>query len=139
MKRSTQKIVAIFYIFATLSACGEHKHDHQEKPKTQFNMLQHNVYFYLNPDVTEEEKRDFLNGLNALVSIENIHHAEIGVPAETERREVTDHDFAYSIFTWFETMEDHEVYQNHPDHLEFIEKYKHLWKQVKVYDSQLAK
>ncbi|WP_375577974.1 Dabb family protein [Marivirga tractuosa] len=34
-------------------------------------------------------------------------------------------------------MDDYEIYAEHPDHLKFIERYKHLWKDVKVYDSEI--
>lgn len=101
-------------------------------------MLAHNVYFYLNEDVTEEEKKQFEAGLETLLSIPEIHGGEIGIPAETEERDVTDHDFVYSIFLHFETLEDYEVYAEHPDHMKFIEAFSHLWADVKVYDSEIT-
>lgn len=105
--------------------------------ENSIGMLQHTVYFYLNEDATEEERQQFEEGLHALVSIEEVHKSEIGVPAATPERDVTDHSFGYSIFTWFETMEDYEVYAEHPDHMEFIDQYQHLWADVKVYDSDI--
>jgi len=100
-------------------------------------MLQHTVYFYLNSDVTQEEADQFEEGLNQLLEIESIYKSELGVPGDTESRDVTDHSFGYSIFTWFETMEDYKTYDEHPDHLEFIDTYNSLWSDVKVYDSEL--
>lgn len=126
---------AFTFIFAisALFSCS----DKTDTTKDTTGMLQHNVYFYLKPEVTTEQKQEFLKGLHELISISSIHHAEIGRPGATERREVVDHSFAYSIFTWFSTLEDHEIYQNHPDHKVFIEKYKNLWAEVKVYDSEI--
>ncbi|MEX1122359.1 MAG: Dabb family protein [Balneolales bacterium] len=100
-------------------------------------LLQHNVYFYLNDDVTSEEREQFEGGLKELLQIEDVYKAETGIPAATEQRDVTDHDFVYSIFSWFETIEDHERYQEHPIHLDFIDKYSHLWANVRVYDSEI--
>lgn len=100
-------------------------------------MLQHTVYFYLNDDVTEEQRMDFESGLMELLEIETIYKSELGVPGDTESRDVTDHSFAYSIFTWFETIEDYKAYDEHPDHLQFIDSYNSLWADVKVYDSEL--
>lgn len=100
-------------------------------------MLQHNVYFYLHDDVTEEEREEFEEGLNELLSIETIYKSETGVPGSTAERDVTDHSFGYSIFTWFESMEDYRGYDEHPIHLEFIDTYSHLWADVKVYDSEI--
>jgi antibiotic biosynthesis monooxygenase (ABM) superfamily enzyme len=101
-------------------------------------ILAHNVYFYINEDVTAEEQKQFEAGLKALLSIDEIQDAEMGVPAETEDRDVTDNNFVYSIFLQFETMEDYEVYAEHPDHLKFIEAYEHLWADVKVFDSEIT-
>ncbi|MAL18428.1 MAG: hypothetical protein CL670_03140 [Balneola sp.] len=100
-------------------------------------LLQHNVYFYLNEDVTEDQIADFEAGLEKLMSIEEIHSYQLGVPGSTEEREVTDHSFGYSIFSWFKTMEDYEIYAEHPTHLEFIDEYSSLWADVKVYDSEV--
>jgi hypothetical protein len=106
--------------------------------ENSIGMLQHTVYFYLNEDVTEEQKQQFEEGLEALVSIEEVYKAEIGVPADTPEREVTDHSFGYSIFTWFENMDDYNVYAEHPDHMEFIEQFQSLWADVKVYDTNIT-
>lgn len=100
-------------------------------------MLQHNVYFYLNEDVTTDEREQFEKGLRKLLSIEAIYKFEIGIPGSTTERDVTDHSFGYSIFTWFESMEDYNVYAEHPVHIKFIENYSHLWADVKVYDSEI--
>ncbi|MCC5931093.1 MAG: Dabb family protein [Cyclobacteriaceae bacterium] len=128
--------IFIFILAITvLFSCTEN--DNQVRDTT--GMLQHNVYFYLKPEVTAAQNQEFVKGLRELISISSIHHAEIGRPGATEKREVVDHSFAYSIFTWFSTLEDHEVYQNHPDHKLFIEKYKDLWASVKVYDSEIIR
>lgn len=117
--------------------------DMQSEPSNQITnnsigMLQHTVYFYLNDDVTDEERQEFEEGLEGLVSIDEVYKSEIGVPADTPEREVTDHSFGYSIFTWFETMEDYEVYAEHPDHMDFIEQFEGLWADVKVYDTNIT-
>lgn len=100
-------------------------------------MLQHTVYFYLNDNVTQEEADQFEEGLKQLLEIESIYKSELGVPGDTESRDVTDHSFGYSIFTWFENLDDYKNYDEHPDHLEFIDTYSSLWADVKVYDSEL--
>lgn len=128
-------IFSFILAITALFSCTENSN----QVRDTMGMLQHNVYFYLKPDVTVEQNQDFVNGLQELISISSIHHAEIGRPGATEKREVVDHSFAYSIFTWFSTLEDHEVYQSHPDHKKFIEKYKDLWAAVKVYDSEIIR
>lgn len=100
-------------------------------------MLQHTVYFYLNDDVTDEQREEFESGLKQLLEIESIYKSELGIPGQTASRDVTDHSFGYSIFTWFETLENYKIYDEHPVHLEFIDTYNPLWADVKVYDSEL--
>ncbi|MDR9364545.1 MAG: Dabb family protein [Balneolaceae bacterium] len=148
MKRTLFVLTLALAFFAT--ACQQSQDNSMEMQSESSNeiststtentigMLQHTVYFYLNEDVTEEERQQFEEGLEALLSIEEIYRSEIGIPAGTPDREVTDHSFGYSIFTWFETMDDYEVYAEHPDHMEFIDQYESLWADVKVYDTQVT-
>ncbi len=133
--------VTLLLLFSTACAGGEKEMGAETETtvaaEETAGMLQHNVYFYLNDDVTEEDREQFEEGLRDLLSIESIFKSELGIPGSTEERDVTDHSFGYSIFTWFETMEDYKVYDEHPDHLEFIDTYSHLWSDVKVYDSEI--
>lgn len=105
--------------------------------KSTISMLQHTVFFYLNDDVSAEEIEQFEAGLAKLLEIPEIYRSETGVPAGTAERDVTDHSYGYAIYTWFETMDDYKGYDEHPDHLEFIDTYNHLWAEVKVYDADI--
>lgn len=138
-----KKCLPIFILVLPLllvSACQpevEQATEEEEDPRTTVGMLQHMVYFYLNEDVTAEERTDFEEGLKKLLSIEEVYFYQIGIPGATEERDVTDHSFGYSISSWFQTTEDYEVYAVHPVHLEFIDEYSELWADVKVYDSEI--
>lgn len=102
-------------------------------------MLQHNVYFWLKEEVSEEERAAFGKGIRNFVdAVKEVHNAEIGIPAPTPDRDVVDHSFGYSLFTWFKSLEDHNVYQEHPAHKKFIEDFSGLWAKVQVYDSELV-
>lgn len=140
MKKIVSLLIATL-LFFLLFACEEAGEDSETItdtiPAVTVGMLQHTVFFYLNEDVTEEEKEQFEDGLEELLSIEEIFKSEIGIPGSTPERDVTDHTFGYSIYTWFETMEDYNVYAEHPIHVEFIDTYQHLWADVKVYDSEI--
>ncbi|QDS92723.1 Stress responsive A/B Barrel Domain protein [Roseimaritima multifibrata] len=52
-------------------------------------------------------------------------------------RPVNDQTFHVSLQVTYESREAHDVYQTHPRHLEFIEKNKPTWAQVRVFDSNL--
>lgn len=129
-------VIPLLLILAACSNSTEQPSE-QKSEDTTTDMLQHTVYFYLNSEVTPEEKEQFEAGLEELFEISAIHKAELGVPAATDERDVTDHNYAYAIYTWFETMEDYQVYAEHPDHLDFIDEYSPLWSDVKVYDADI--
>lgn len=94
----------------------------------------HTVFFWVKADVTQEQKDAFYQGLLKLKTIDAIETGYVGVPAPTNRS-VIDSSYDYSITFVFKTAEDQDVYQSHPEHLEFIAAYNHLWEKVVVYDA----
>jgi len=50
---------------------------------------------------------------------------------------VTQNTFDYSLFLEFDSVEDHNAYQVHPDHDVFVNTFSPWFKTVKVYDSEL--
>lgn len=53
-------------------------------------------------------------------------------------RPVNDRGYHVALNTVFADRAAHDAYQVAPRHLEFIEKYKPQWKQVRVFDSDLV-
>ncbi|NBC04113.1 MAG: Dabb family protein [Bacteroidetes bacterium] len=98
-------------------------------------VLVHTVYFWFTDEADEEDSRNFYGELKKLSSIPLIKQKFIGVPASTEQRDVIDNSYDYSITFVFENKEAEKAYQEHPDHLEFIDKNAHLWEKVRVYDA----
>lgn len=94
----------------------------------------HAVFFWVKADVTPEQKDAFYQGLLKLKTIDAIETGYVGVPASTNRS-VIDSSYDYSITFVFKTAADQDVYQSHPEHLEFIAAYNHLWEKVVVYDA----
>jgi hypothetical protein len=131
-------VIPLLFIFSTCFNTTAEPSEQTIKDTTTEEMLQHTVFFYLNSEVTSEQKEQFESGLEKILEISVINKAELGIPAATEERDIADHDFAYAIYTWFETMEEYKVYAKHPDHLDFIDEYNHLWADVKVYDSDIT-
>ena len=136
--KSTSFIVASAGVFGYNVVHSEGKSFSIKKEKDKV-MLQHNVYFWLKEGVSEKERETFEKGIKDFVgAVNEVKKAEIGIPANTPLRDVVDHSFGYSLFTWFTTMENHNIYQEHPAHKKFIEDFSHLWARVQVYDSQLV-
>ncbi|SRR6056297_1333157 len=133
-------LLIMSFLMIALTACTpetEQPEKSSNEPSVTAGMLQHTVYFYLKEDVTAEDRERFEEGLKKLLSIEEVYSYQIGVPGNTEERDVTDHSFGYSFFSWFENLEDYKVYAEHPDHLAFIDEYEDLWANVRVYDSEI--
>ncbi|MFZ5941302.1 MAG: Dabb family protein [Bacteroidota bacterium] len=93
----------------------------------------HSVYFRMHGALSAEQKAAFEVGLEKLGTIPVIRNFYYGTPAGTGR-EVVDNDYDYAWIVHFGSAADHDIYQDHPIHLEFIDKYGDLWKEVKVFD-----
>ena len=83
-------------------------------------MLTHQVYFWLKEPDSIQAQEQLKQGLQRLLTIETIGSGHIGIPAATPARDVVDHSYSFAYYTTFESLQDHEVYQTHPTHLEFV-------------------
>jgi hypothetical protein len=103
------------------------------KPKKK--QLVHHVFFWLkNPD-SKEDLKQLIEGLRTLEKIETVNQIHIGVLASTEKREVVDTSWQVSELLFFDDLEGQLIYQKHPIHLAFAEKYSHLLTKIVVYDA----
>jgi hypothetical protein len=108
--------------------------------KTEKNMAKqlhyfiHHVYFWFKKPVSKKDRSRFEQALKKLVTIETIVEVHLGVPAST-KREVVDRSYSYSLLVTFRNKEDHDIYQKHLTHLEFIDDCADLCEKVVVYDS----
>ena len=97
-------------------------------------MLTHHVLFWLRPDITEEHKADFREGLESLKNIETVKSAYIGSPIPTERA-VVDGTYTFSLLATFDDLAGYDIYQNHIIHLTFLNDFKSFFEKVLIYDS----
>ena len=86
----------------------------------------------------ETHRGEFEEALSDLLKINLIARAHVGKPAGTMVRPVTDNTFDYAIHLHFESKENHDAYQVHPDHDTFVERCRDWWAKVKVYDTELV-
>ena len=99
-------------------------------------MLVHFVLFYFKPEVSPEEREEFLSGIHMLNEIPTVRGFYVGTPADTPGRDVVRKDFDVALTVLFDDVAGHDEYGPHPIHDAFIDKYKHLWRDVAVYDAQ---
>ncbi|HYG40208.1 MAG TPA: Dabb family protein [Cytophagales bacterium] len=98
------------------------------------SMFVHHVYFWMKPDATKEEKDKLYEGIKTIAKLETVKMSHVGIPADTNRP-VIDTSYSFSLLTVFDDKKGHDIYQEHPVHLKFIEDCKNLWTKVQVYDS----
>lgn len=97
--------------------------------------FEHVVLFWMNNPEDQEERALLEKGMKDLIqSSKYIISSHVGVPAMTDR-EVVDNSYTYNYTVTFHSKEDQDAYQVEPVHLEFVERYKHLWSKVQIYDS----
>ena len=98
-------------------------------------MLVHTVFFWLKPDLSEDETTQFQAGVESLATIESTEQVLIGTPANTIKRPVVDDSYDCSLTVVLRDIEAHDLYQEDPIHLKFVEECAHLWEKVKIYDA----
>ncbi len=101
-------------------------------------MMMHSVYFWLDDSLSAEQKAEFERGMRALFDIGVVATGKIGTAAETSERPVTQNTFDYALFLEFASVEDHNTYQDHPGHHDFVESFSKWFQTVKVYDTEYA-
>jgi hypothetical protein len=76
-----------------------------------------------------------IQGIKALGKIKQVKMLHVAVPAETEKRDVVDNSYSVSELLFFDSLQDQQIYQDHPLHQKFIQDHSMLWDKVVVYDS----
>lgn len=107
------------------------------KPDTMEGNFVHAVFFWLvNED--EKTKKAFLAELRKFIDqADMIRSQHIGTPADTDRP-VIDNTYSYSLILSFDSKKEHDEYQEHQLHKDFIANASSLWEKVQVYDSVLS-
>jgi hypothetical protein len=97
-------------------------------------MFIHTVYFYLKPGATQAARDQLLRDCREyLGKISVVKNLWAGVPAMTPR-DVVDNTYGVGLTVLLGDVADHEVYQEHPLHLDFIQRNKETWNRVQIYD-----
>jgi len=97
--------------------------------------MDHHVYFWLKEEYQNDVDRAiFEQGLAAMFEIDLVAGGRWAVPAKVVVRPVIDQSWDYALTMQFNTIEEHDAYQEDPDHHVFINTFKEWWAQVQVKD-----
>src|SRR6516165_606143 len=102
------------------------------------NLLTHNVYFTLHNSSPAARAKLVQACRKHLTGHPGTVFFACGELEPTLQRPVNDRAFDVGLHIIFATKADHDAYQEHPRHLQFIEENKADWKQVRVFDSAVA-
>lgn len=99
------------------------------------SMLAHNVFFTLNNKSAAQKEHLVKECHTYLKDHPGVVFFAAGILAEELRRPVNDLNFDVALHVVFKTKSDQDAYQQAPRHLEFVERNKANWQQVRVFDS----
>ncbi len=100
-------------------------------------MLVHNVFFTLHENSASARQRLVDACRKHLTDHPGEVYFSAGVLCQSLIRPVNDHEFDVGLHVVFQTMADHDAYQQHPRHLQFVAENKPTWKKVRVFDSEV--
>ena len=97
--------------------------------------LTHSVFFTLSDSSEEKIQQLVDDAYKYLTTGEGVVSLHAGPRIADLDREVNDDQFHVALIVIFESREAHDVYQELPDHLTFIERNKGNWAGIRVFDA----
>ena len=101
-------------------------------------MIGHMVYFKLKDNSPAAREKLVEACKKYLADHEGTVFFAAGPIAEGFNRDVNDREWDVALHLVFADKAAHDKYQDHPEHLKFIDENKANWKQVRVFDSELG-
>lgn len=130
-KENRRKFIVAAAALGAGTAVSAMPHTRKENKK----QLAHHVFFWLKNGDSIADRDKLIEGVKTLTKIETVRELHVGVLASTEKRPVVDTTWHVSELIFFNDVQEQNIYQNHPVHLEFVKNYSHLWDKVVVYDA----
>lgn len=100
--------------------------------------LAHMVYFTLH-DASEAKVQELVDACKRYLDEHpGVIYFSVGTLNKELARPVNDRAYEVALNVVFDSRASHDIYQTDPRHLQFINEQKPNWKQVRVFDSDLA-
>ena len=101
-------------------------------------MIAHNVYFTLHDRSDAAKAKLIQECLTHLTGHAGLESFSVGVVDPSFARDVNDRDFDVSLHMLFHSRADHDLYQEAPRHVKFVEGNQATWAKVRVFDSDVT-
>lgn len=101
-------------------------------------MLAHNVYFALNDDSDAAKQALVAACKKYLVDHPGVVFFACGTLQDECQRPVNVRDFDVALHLVFDSVANHDAYQDAPRHHQFVDENKASWKNVRVFDSNVT-
>lgn len=99
-------------------------------------MLVHTVFFWMKKNAPKGAAKQTMKDALKYLKTPTVKHLWAGMPAKTEARDVINATYDVGITVTFDSIADHDAYQEDPEHHVFIKRNKKNWLRVEVFDFQ---
>jgi hypothetical protein len=99
-------------------------------------MLVHSVFFWMKKNAPKGAAKQTIQDALKYLKSPTVKQMWAGPPAKTGAREVVNATYDAGLTVIFESVADHDAYQEDPQHQVFIKRNKKNWLRVEVYDFQ---
>ena len=99
-------------------------------------MLVHAVYFWMKKNAPRGAAGQTIRDARKYLKSKSVRTLHAGPPAKTTIRDVVNATFDVGLLVTFDSVSDHDAYQDDPQHQVFIRRNKMNWLRVEVYDFQ---
>jgi hypothetical protein len=99
-------------------------------------MLVHTVFFWMKKNAPKGAAKQTLKDALKYLDTPSVKQIFAGPPAKTEARDVINSTYDVGLTVLFDTVADHDAYQEDAQHQVFIKRNKKNWLRVEVFDFQ---
>ena len=99
-------------------------------------MLVHTVFFWMKKNAPKSAAQQTMKDAIKYLNTPTVKNLWAGLPAKTEARDVINATYDVGLMVTFDSVADHDAYQEDPEHQVFIKRNKKNWLRVEVFDFQ---
>jgi len=137
MKRRVVGVLVLGLVVAAVLANGIGLAQDRKEEKKAVPQIGHMVYFQLKEPNAENRKKLVDACKKYLHDHPGTVYFSAGIISDDFKRDVNDREWDVALHLVFKDKAAHDVYQDAPRHLKFIEENKAGWKKVRVFDSNV--